>query len=171
MLSILNIILGAALLVSGRKLFWLFVAASGFMAGVQFATRVIHGPDGLTLLIGLAVGVGFAVLAMFLKSFAISLAGFFLGGAILSGSAETLGFNDMRMEWILYIIGGVIGIILVAALFDWALIGLSSFGGAALLAQSFNLNRPLGGLAFMALLIVGTSVQANAMQQERKQHA
>ncbi len=168
MLSIVNIILGAALLVSGRKLFWLFVAAGGFVAGILIATRVTRGPEWLTILIGLAVGIAFAVLAMFLKSFAIGMAGFFLGGSILSGLAGALGMANGRLSWVIYIVGGVIGIILVGTLFDWALIGLSAFGGASLLLEAFNLKGGIGGLAFIVLLIIGISIQAATMQKEKK---
>ena len=168
MVSVINIVLGAALLVSGRKLFWLFVAAGGFVAGIQFATRFIHGPEWLTIVIGLAVGIAFAVLAMFLKSFAIGLAGFFLGGSILSGLAGALGFDNGG--WIVYIVGGIIGIILVGMLFDWALIALSAFGGATLLVQAFHLTRSTNALAFIVLLILGIAIQTSAMRRDRKKH-
>ena len=39
MLNVINLILGGALLVAGRKLFWLFVGAAGFVTGIQLATR------------------------------------------------------------------------------------------------------------------------------------
>jgi len=38
MLSVISLILGVALLVAGRKLFWLFVGAAGFVTGMQLAT-------------------------------------------------------------------------------------------------------------------------------------
>ena len=169
MLSAIYILMGAALLVSGRKLFWLFVAAGGFVAGIQFATRVVHGPEWLSIIIGLAVGIAFAVLAIFLRTFAIGLAGFFLGGSILSGIALTLGFE--RGGLIIYIIGGILGIILVGMLFDWALISLSAFGGATLLVQGLDMARPASALAFIVLLIVGIVVQASALRADRKKHA
>ncbi len=167
MLSVINIILGAGLLVSGRKLFWLFVAAGGFLAGVQFASSFPNGPEWLTLVVGLVVGIAFAILAMFLKTFAIGLAGFFLGGAIISGFASALGMDG---NWIIYIIGGVIGIILVGVLFDWALISLSAFAGASLLTQAFNITGAQSGLVFFVLLIIGVAIQGTAYRKERKGH-
>jgi hypothetical protein len=168
MLSIVNVILGGALLVSGRKLFWLFVAAGGFLAGVLFATKVTRGPEWLTILIGIAVGIAFAVLAMFLKSFAIGMAGFFLGGSVLSGLAGAFGIADGRLSWVIYIVGVVIGILLVGTLFDWALIVLSAFGGASLLLEAFDFTRGMGGLVFVVLLITGISIQAATMQKEKR---
>jgi len=84
MLSIISLILGVALLVAGRKLFWLFVGAAGFVTGLQLATQFWQGPELLAIVIGLVVGVIFALLAIFLQSVAIGIAGFLAGGYILT---------------------------------------------------------------------------------------
>lgn len=57
MLNVINLILGAALLLAGRKLFWLFVGAAGFITGMQLATRLWQGSDLLVILIGLVIGI------------------------------------------------------------------------------------------------------------------
>jgi hypothetical protein len=171
MLSLINLLLGVGLLILGRRLFWLFVAAGGFLAGVTFATRFLNGPEWLTLLIGIITGIIFAVLAMFLKAFAIGLAGFFLGGSILSAFAGGLGIDSGGINWIIYIIGGVIGIILVALLFDWALITLSSFAGAALIVQGLNVVGSESGVFFFVLMIIGVIIQGTMMRRDRRVHA
>jgi hypothetical protein len=165
MLSVINVILGAALLVAGRRLFWLFVLAGGFIAGAQLATSMIKGPEWLIIIIGLVVGIIFAILARFFKTLAIGIAGFFLGGSILSAIIGALGIN---VNWISWIIGGLIGVILVSILFDWALISLSSFGGAALLVQSLNLDSSIRSVVFIVLLIIGIFIQASNMRGEKK---
>ena len=165
MLSVINIILGAALLVAGRRLFWLFVMAGGVIAGVQLATNIIKGPEWLIIIISLVVGVAFAILARFFQILAIGIAGFFLGGSILSAIVGTLGID---INWISWVIGGVIGVILVSILFDWALISLSSFGGAVLLVQSLNLDISVRSIAFIVLLIIGICIQASNMRREKK---
>jgi hypothetical protein len=130
MLSLINIILGGALLVAGRKLFWLFVGVAGFIAGMQLATQYWQGPELLAIVFGLVVGVIFAVLAIFLQGVAIAVAGFLAGGYILTVLAGMLGLNQDAFSWIVYLIGGVIGALLVIVLFDWAIITLSSLAGA-----------------------------------------
>ncbi|HET9907453.1 MAG TPA: hypothetical protein VFQ23_12445, partial [Anaerolineales bacterium] len=87
MVGLINILLGGALLLAGRKLFWLFVGAIGFVTGLQFATSFWQGPDNLALVFGLIVGVIFALLAVFLQSIAIGIAGFFAGGYVLTALA------------------------------------------------------------------------------------
>ena len=76
MIARLTLLLGALLLV-GRKLFWLFVGTIGFVIGIQVATRFFHGSELITIVAGLVLGIIFAVLAIFLES--IAIAGF-LGG-------------------------------------------------------------------------------------------
>jgi len=167
MLAVFNALLGIGLLVAGRKLFWLFIAAAGFIAGVQLAGRFLDGPEWVILIIGLVVGVLFAVLAVFLRVIAIGLAGFFMGGSILTAMAGAMGVADGG-GWIVYIIGGVIGILLVSLLFDWALITLSSFAGAALIVQTFNLGPAVASPIFVALVIIGLVIQGTVKRRETK---
>ena len=85
MLSIINLILGGGLLVAGRKLFWLFVGAAGFLTGIQLADRFWQGPELLAIIIGLVIGIIFALLAIFLQGLVIGAAGFLIGGYIDRG--------------------------------------------------------------------------------------
>src|SRR6202040_2527735 len=80
---IISALIGAVILLFGRKLFWLFVAAVGFAAGVEFAPHLIHEPSPL-LALTLALVLGFvgALLAIFLQKIAIAVAGFLAGGKL-----------------------------------------------------------------------------------------
>ena len=72
MLGFLDIIFGGALLLVGRKLFWLLVGAIGFAIGIQVATRFFHGSELTTIVAGLVLGIIFAVLAIFVELIARS---------------------------------------------------------------------------------------------------
>jgi hypothetical protein len=167
MLSVISLILGVALLVAGRKLFWLFVGAAGFVTGMQLATQFWQGPELLAIVIGLVVGVIFALLAIFLQSVAIGIAGFLAGGYSLTVLAGMIGLNQGAFSWIVYIIGGIIGVLLIIYLFDWAIITLSSLAGASLITQAFLLPSGIGGVIFIVLVIVGVVIQASMMQREK----
>ncbi len=167
MLSVISLILGAALLIAGRKLFWLFVGAAGFIAGMQLATQFWQGPEILAIIIGLVVGVIFAFLAIFLQGVAIGVAGFLAGGYILTVLAGMIGLDQGAFSWIVYLIGGIIGVLLVIFLFDWAIITLSSLAGASLITQALVLPSGIGGVIFLALVIVGVVIQGSTMQRER----
>lgn len=170
-LNVINLVLGSALLLAGRKLFWLFVGAAGFVTGIQLATRFWQGPGWLAILVGLVIGIIFALLAIFLQALVIGIAGFLLGGYILTGLAAMFGLEvNGTMTWIMYIIGGVVGLMLVSFLFDWALITLSSLAGASLIVQSFSPSAAPGapgGLLFFILFLLGVVVQGFILRSEK----
>lgn len=168
MISFINVLLGGALLLAGRKLFWLFVGAIGFVTGLQFAANFWQGPDTLALFFGLIVGVIFALLAVFLQTIAIGIAGFFSGGYVLTALAGMIGMATTGTTfWIIYIIGGIIGLVVVIYLFDWAIITLSSLAGASLLLQAFFPQAAAGGVIFAVLFIIGLVVQGSVLRSEQ----
>ena len=168
MLNLVNVILGSALLVAGRKLFWLFVAAAGFVTGMQLATHFTQSSEGLAIMIGLVIGLIFALLAIFLQRIAIAIAGFLAGGYILTALAGMLGMDTGAFVWIMYVIGGIIGVILVSLLFDWALITLSSLAGASLVIESLFPQNATGRLIFIILFIIGVVIQGSVLRYERQ---
>jgi hypothetical protein len=71
------------------------------------------------------------------------------------------------MTWIVYILGGIIGLILVSVLFDWALITLSSLAGASLIVQALFSQGTTGGLLFFILFIAGVIIQGSILRHEK----
>lgn len=164
MLTFINAILGAALLLAGRKLFWLFVAAAGFITGFQLASRYFPGAEVWAVIVGLVVGAIFAILAIFLQTIAIGIAGFLAGGYILQTIAASWGLNIA--PWLIYLIGGIIGVLLVSVLFNWAIITLSSLAGASLVVEAFQLQQ--AGLIFLILFLAGVIIQGTAHRYEER---
>jgi predicted MFS family arabinose efflux permease len=78
------------------------------------------------------------------------------------------GLQRGPSTWVLYIIGGIIGVILVGYLFDWALITLSSLAGASLIVESFTARQGLASLIFFVLFIAGVLIQGTAMRSEKQ---
>lgn len=168
MLGLVNGIVGVALLLAGRKFFWLFIGALGFITGIQVTAAFWQGPDWLLLIIGLIVGVIFAALATFVQALAIGAAGFLSGGYVALMLVGMLGMEVGTLSWIVYIIGGLIGIVLVGFLFDWAIITLSSIAGASLITQTFFAQSDIARLIFLALIIVGVIVQGSLLRTEKR---
>ena len=147
LLAILNLIIGAVLLVAGRKLFWLLVGGIGFVIGVMLATRFFNGNQLTMILAGLVLGVIFALLAIFLESIAIGIAGFLGGGYVLLNIAGMMGWDRGGLwSWVIFALGGILGIILVAALFNWALITISSLAGASMVVAAFGMTAATAGM-------------------------
>lgn len=167
MINLINVVLGGALLAAGRKLFWLFIGALGFMIGVQLASSYWQGPEWQTIIVGLIAGSVFALLAIFLQTIAILVAGFLAGTYALPVLLTMLGIHPQAgaTTWIMYIIGGLIGVALVNFLFDWALITLSSFAGASLIVNAFA--NQAGTAIFAILFFAGIIIQGSILRRER----
>lgn len=169
-MNILKILVGAAALILGRKLYWLFVGAVGFIFGMALATRFLSGqPDWVVLVVAVGAGLLGALLAVFLQHLTIGVAGFIGGGYITSTLLDIWGWDVGRLAWIPLLIGGIIGLVLVLTLFDWALVVLSSLSGASLIVEAIQLRQPLEAVLFAALLIVGIVIQAGWMRRDRRQ--
>jgi hypothetical protein len=160
--TILTLLLGIVLLLFGRRAFWIFVAVAGFIAGLTFGAQYMAGqPELLILLIAIVAGVIGAIVAILLEWLAILIAGFLAGGYLATTLAVSLGLTVAAGNVVIYIIGGVIGLILVAALFDWAIIILSVLLGADLIVSVFNIPISITyWVIFLVLIVVGIIVQA-----------
>lgn len=167
---IIGAVVGAAILFFGRRLFWLFVAAIGFAAGVEIAPHLVQQPTPvLALSFALVLGFVGALLALFLQKVAIGIAGFLAGGKLATAIASAFLVQSANYLTITFIVGGIIGALLLVVLFDWALIILSSVVGAYLIGNVIPL--PLSGAAilFVLLVIVGILIQAAALRRRTPQ--
>ncbi len=165
---LLGALVGLVILFFGRKLFWLCVAAIGFAAGVEIAPQLLQHPSPwLALTFALVLGFIGALLALFFQKIAIGVAGFIAGGRLAVAIAATIAFSYGQYYWLLFLIGGIVGAILLLVLFDWALIFLSAVLGAYLIEGITAL--PPGGNAvlFIVLVVIGVVVQAASFRRGR----
>lgn len=164
-MMLLRILAGVALLVTGRRLFWLFVGLIGFMAGIHAASHFFPGqPEWMILAIALVAGVLGALLAVFLQWLAIGLAGFSAGAYVVFSLLHLSGRGSSGIDWFLYLVGGILGLVLIIVLFDWALIILSSLVGAGLITETIHADHGVKILLFIVLLIAGIVVQSRLMR-------
>lgn len=168
---IIRLLVGAGLLALGRKLFWFFVGGIGFVAGVALASRFLGSEsDGVILLIGLVAGVVGALLTVMLQKLALGLAGFLGGGYVLLQLTELLSLSFEGYDWLVFIVGGIIGAGLIAYLFEWALVGISSLSGAAIIADTLSLEGSLQLVVLIALAVLGIVVQAGLLSKKKKKN-
>jgi len=164
---IARVIAGGLLLTLGRKLFWLFVAISGFALGFALSTRLLGvQPEWVALVIGLACGLLGALLAVFAQSLAIGVAGFLAGAVVGINLATALGAQPGLVVWVAAIVVGILGAILMGLVFNWALIVLSSLAGATLIVEAAGLAGSTGWLVTIALCAFGIIFQAVWMSRE-----
>lgn len=165
----MRFIAGAALLTLGRKLFWLFVAAVGFIWAMNLAVIYFpNQPDGLVIVIAIAAGIAGALIAISVRWLGIGLGGF-LGGAQIAASLLSLfGFDLGRLTWLGWLVGGILGAILFVAIFDWALIVLSSVSGALILVDLMPLAPAVAFFVFLVIMLGGVAIQARMLQDDRR---
>ncbi|MBU4425437.1 MAG: TMEM198/TM7SF3 family protein [Desulfobacterales bacterium] len=166
-MGVLNIFVGIALLILGRKLFWLFVACVGFAVGFTYAKQLWGTQSALVILvIALVLGLIGALLAIFLERVAIAVAGFVAGGYTTMAMMTLFGIEGGQLLWLVYVIGGIIGALLLFFIFDWALIALSSIIGAALIIQQLEFSPTLKMTLFFGFLLAGFVFQTALLHRE-----
>jgi len=168
--AIVGALIGAVILFFGRKLFWLCVAAVGFAAGVEIAPHLVHEPSPLlALAIALVLGLIGALLALFLQKVAIAVLGFLAGGKLAGAIAAAFFVHYAQHSTVIFVIGGLLGAILLLVLFDWALIVVSSLIGAHLIVYQSAMALPQSGsiIVFIGLAIIGILVQAASFRRSQ----
>jgi hypothetical protein len=157
-----TLLVGLAVLLFGRRLFWLFVGAAGFAVGLHLAPMVLTGPEWLIVVAALILGIIGAVLAIFFQWLAIGLAGFAAGVQGGLAAAAALGFAG---QW-LYAAVFVAGIVVAALalwLWDPILILLSALVGAALLAPLAPVSTTVRPWLFIGLAVIGIVIQVSLL--------
>src|SRR5215475_2567863 len=164
--AIVGVLIGVVILFFGRKLFWLCVAAVGFAVGVEIAPLLVNESSSLlALLIALVFGVLGALLALFLQKVAISVLGFLAGIKLATAIAAAFFVHYVQYSTFTFVAGGIIGAILLLAMFGWAMIVVSSFIGAYLIESAIVLPPTGSTLVFIGLAILGMFVQAASFRR------
>ena len=108
-----------------------------------------------------------ALLAILLQKVAIAIAGFVAGGRIAWALAAAFYVDHMHYRGITFVIGGILGALLLLALFDWVLILLSSVEGAHLIASGISLPEKGTWILFIALAVIGIMIQGSMLRRSR----
>ncbi|HVO28063.1 MAG TPA: DUF4203 domain-containing protein [Candidatus Margulisiibacteriota bacterium] len=156
-------LVGVTLLLLGRRLFWLLVGVVGFTFGYEYGAQIWAGAsEAMRFPIALVAGIAGAVLAYFFQALMVAVAGFLAGAqlaVVLFNALHPIPDHDF---WLLsFLAGGVIGAALLVAVFDSAVLLLSSLFGASLVVQSVNAAPYQKLVLFAVLLLVGIVVQSN----------
>jgi hypothetical protein len=159
---VLAIALGIVILIFGKRLAVLG-AAVGAIVGLA-VLRLFNVP--ITELWALLIPVALAVVGFFAAGFAKGIINIVLlvFGA-LAGAAIVLNFLDLfnidtgLLDWLLAVVGGVIGLVLIRRFSDWGLIILSALIGALLVTRGLNAWFPLQGVigTLITLVLAGGS--------------
>ena len=162
-----RLVLGIALLVGGSRLFWLFLGSVGFIFAFDFAERTIHNqPHSVIFIIALFVGALGAMAAILLQKYAVLAGGFLAGGYLLIELLKALGVRIGEYHWLLFVVGGLAGAVLMSVVFGWTLIIISSLMGAILILQTFHVGRQGSELIFILLAVLGIVIQSGLIRKK-----
>jgi hypothetical protein len=159
--------LGVAMLILGRKFFWLFTGGIGFYIGYTLAPKILpNQSENVILIVAVVLGLLGVFLAMLVKSAAIGIAGFAAGAYVVYSLIPMVNFDLGNYYWLVVIVGGVLGAILAGTMFDWALIILTAACGAMLISTTLNLSFPLSAIVLVVLFLIGLIVQGNMKSKD-----
>jgi FtsH-binding integral membrane protein len=170
--AIVQLLVGFVTLLYGRRLFWLFIALAGFTIGLLLGENLFRDLPGIAeFFLALVVGGGMAILALFIQRPIAAVGGFLALGAFGLILARLLGASG-NLLWIIFLISGIIGAILVFQFFDWALIINSAFSGASAVIAGLSALLPAvgGGIATLLLLVLaagGIYFQSRELDKEQ----
>lgn len=168
MTPLIQVATGIFLLVGGRKFFWFFVGATGFITGLTFADQILAIDSPVIILAaGIILGIIGIVIAIFMQGFAIFAGGFLAGSYIAYIIVTTLGLVPRELFWIAYIAGGIAGAILLFFLFDWALIALSSMVGSSIIIDTFILDPEIETATIIILALSGIFIQTKLLLRDK----
>lgn len=165
--SIILIVLGLIVLGFGSRLA-VFGAGVGALLGVGIL-RILPGaqdswlwlliPIGLAILFAVGAGIAKGVIGL------ITLAlGALAGGAVVLAILDLFGLDWGLMNWVLALVGAVIGAALLSRFKDWTIIVLAALVGALLCTRGLqmlfpSLNSAISSLIGLVLAGVGFAYQ------------
>lgn len=158
MFPFLLIALGLVVVAFGSRL-TLMGAAVGAILGVALL-RLLPGDQGFWLT--LLITIGFAVVSFFGAGLAKEsvgritlILGAVAGAAIMLNVLDLFRLSFGLLNWVLAVVGGGIGVVLVISFKDWAVIVLAGLVGAVLTMRGISMLLPwLDGLFATSLMLL-----------------
>ena len=161
--AILIIALGVLVLVVGKHLV-ILGAGVGALLGIGILRFLPGAQDSLwwwIIPVGLAVlfMIGSGVLKGFIRLITLAF-GAVAGGAIVFAALDLFGLNFGLIDWILALVGAMIGLFIVERFEKWAFIALAALVGALLTVRGLQMLAPfMQGFAgaLLGLVLAGVS--------------
>jgi hypothetical protein len=158
-------VIGGILLFLGRELNFLFAAAMAAFIGFRLSPRLpAQWPPWGDIAFVATLALVAAIIALINERIGYFLSGFLAGGFFL---IEYFAPNASTLPAIPFIVGGVIGSLILGLLTEWAMILVSSGIGAAYVLNLFRLDPTAEILVGAGLFIIGALTQVIIMQSQK----
>lgn len=150
----------------GRTLFWFFIGAVGFLAGLTAGTILLSEyAVWITVFAAFGCGILGIVLAVVLQRAAFALAGFYAAGYLVFVMTRSL---PETTSLALALAGGVVGALLVAVLTDRGIIVVSSLAGSGAVVAGLAWDGIAAVAAFVGLAASGILFQMWSMARSAR---
>ena len=166
-MNILYVFIGAVLLILGRKYAWIFAAGIVYFITLEVIAKIATDlPYILAIFIALVFAASSALIASLTKPLAISLAGFLVASYLFSLLASAYKWFP-KLDWAPYLAGGVLGLVMIAAVPDWTMLVFSSVVGALMVTRGLSVSPAWMLVYFLGIALVGIIVQLLILILER----
>jgi hypothetical protein len=158
-------VIGGILLFLGHELNFIFAGAMAMLLAFRLTPLLpAQLPGWADYVFIIALGVIAAVAVLLNERIGYFISGFLAGGLLL---VEYWSPNTLTVPWLPFLIGGVIGALVIGVFTDWALILVTAAIGAAYLLNLFVLDPTLEILIGAGLFVVGALTQVVIMQSQK----
>ena len=158
-------IIGAIILFLGRELNFLFAGGMAALIGFRLVPLLPDArPSWADPAVVAGLGVAAAILVLINERAGYFISGFLAGGYILS---EYSAPGIMVIPVLPFIVGSIVGALIIGFLTEWALIVVSSVIGAIYLTGMFLLTDTARTLLTAGLVIIGALTQVLIMRAQK----
>jgi|WetSurMetagenome_2_1015567.scaffolds.fasta_scaffold969998_1 hypothetical protein len=159
-------VIGGIILFLGRELNFLFAGAMAFLIAVRLTPKLpSQWPDWTEWAFMIGLGVLAALLTFVDERGGFALSGFLAGGYV---AAEWYTPDMLVIPVMQFILGGIVGALILGIFTDWALIIISSLIGGYYLTTLFRMAQTPRVLITAGLIIIGAVTQAFLFNQQKK---
>ncbi len=155
-----KVAIGFVLVFAGCQIPWFFVGSAGLLLGDYVGTNIQHIAKTWDLFIN---DLKFGLLASLVTFLHKRTAGIIGGGLhcafLVYNLPAFLGWNMDWFSWQYYIIAAVIGILLIYYINILAIVTISTFSGAVLVAQNSTLGSISPSVTLVTLIVLGIATQ------------
>ena len=93
--------------------------------------------------------------------------GFLGGGYLLMNIFPSVAGQD-PYSWLIFVVGGIVGMCLMVITFDWTLIMISSLLGATLIVNAFHGTGGMREFLFIGSMVTGILVQYLTLKDDAR---
>ena len=159
-------VIGGILLFLGHELNFLFAGAMAALLGFRLIPMLPpQWPAWSDYVFIIGLGVIAAVAVLLNERLGYFISGFLAGGLFL---VEYYAPNTLTVPLLPFVVGGVIGALIIGVFTDWALILVTAAIGSYYLINLFVLDPMLEILIGAGLFIVGAVTQVIIMQSQKQ---